>query len=190
MTNDIVKEIAERMTLKFSEMFVTADGRGNAILTDEGKLISVPRQQIDFRMKWKYSTWKEWLDEIASAPKNNAAKVFPFMYWNSLGTVRDKDTITYPNIIFAVPTMFLVNGHDAKTVDRDNYSFRPLLNNFHRLFYDALRVNTNFSIVDEGERVDHYFYGKYGLNGGEGNLFPDKVDCIERKNLKLRMYKC
>jgi len=196
MINDFMQEVSDRIELKFKDMFIIADNGDRGILTDDGEFLSLPASMIDFGMKFKYSTWSEWLQEIHSAPKNNLAHVFPFMYVNALGVTegngsRESDAVTtFPNIIFAVPTPAKTDGHDTKTVDRDAASFRPLLNNFYNLFYDALKVNTAFSIVDRGERVNHYFYGAYSLNGGEGNKFPEMVDCIEIKNLKLRIYKC
>lgn len=190
MINDFMQEVSDRIELKFKEMFIISDNGDRAILTDDGKLLSLPASMINFGMKFKYSTWSEWLQEIHSAPSNDLSIVFPFMFVNALGVTEVNDTVTFPNIIFAVPTPLENDGHDAKTVDRDTLSFRPLLNNFYKLFYDALRINTSFSIADKGERVNHYFYGNYGLNGGEGNMFPQQVDCIEIKNLKLRIYKC
>ena len=185
MINDFMQEVSDRIELKFKEMFILSDNGDRAILAD-GRLIALPSTMINFGMKFKFSTWQEWLDEMAKAKTHDLSEVYPFMFVNSIGVQESDDIVTFPTIIFAVPAPA---GVGVKTTDRDSLSFRPLLNNFHRLFYDALHVNTAFSIADKGERVNHYFYGKYGLNGGDGNMFPTKTDCIEIKNLKLRIYK-
>lgn len=78
-----------------------------------------------------------------------------------------------------------------KAPERDEYNFRPVLMPIYLEFIRQLKASKAFSILDEysipNEKINRYYWGRDGLAGKEGNVFNDWVDCIEIKNLELKL---
>jgi len=188
MTQDILFNLMARIEAKFKAMFYITDHNGNVILNEDGKLFGLPVSQNDFTLKFKYSTPQEWVNELLSVGQSNAKKRYPFVYANSMTVTQTEDsnlqTVSIGEIVLAV------NSNNLWTSkQRDDYSFKPILNNLYTLLYEALSVSRECVVMDKGTRKDHYFYGKSGLYGGTENKFSDFVDAIEINNLKLRILK-
>ena len=188
MTQDVLFNLIPRIEAKFKAMFYITDQNGNILLNEEGKLFGLPTSQNDFTLKFKYSTPQEWVNELLSVGQSNAKKRYPFVYANSMTVTQVENTnlqtVSIGEIVLAV------NSNQRWTsLERDTYSFKPILNNLYTLFYEALDSSRECVVVERGTRKDHYFYGKSGLYGGTGNKFSDFVDAIEINNLKLRIIK-
>ena len=68
-------------------------------------------------------------------------------------------------------------------------NFDKWLTPIYNYLEDAMLLSKTFSLNDYGTRIDHLFYGKSGLYGYEKDLFHDRIDAIEIRNLKIRLYK-
>lgn len=68
--------------------------------------------------------------------------------------------------------------------------FKPIL----YPIYEALieRLSKNPAFMGQGtvrhRKIDHYFWGRESVYGSEANIFKDWIDCIEIKNLNLKLY--
>lgn len=78
-----------------------------------------------------------------------------------------------------------------KAKDRDDNNFKPVLMPIYLELMKQIRRSAAFFISSEQliqhEPINRYYWGKQGLYGNEGNIFNDYVDCIEIKNLKLKL---
>lgn len=183
MIQDRVKEAVQYAEKKYKEMFCIASDEYK-LLEADGKLLSLPFEQNTFTLKYKFSTPQEWIDELCSVSNSDAQKRYPFLYVNSMRIDQKDDIIEIGEIVIAT-----LSKSSWKTTQRDEYTFRPVLNILYDMFIRGCKVSRQFSLIDQGTRKDHYFYGRLGLYGGEANKFSDYVDAVEINNLKLRLYK-
>lgn len=184
MIQDRVKEPVQYAERKYKQLFCLASDEYKLLSTDGDKNLSLPFEQNTFTLKYKYSTPQEWIDELCSVSQGQAQKRYPFLYVNSMRIDRKDDIVEFGEIVIAT-----LSKPNWKTTQRDEYSFRPVLNLLYDLFIDGCKVSREFSLINQGTRKDHYFYGRQGLYGGEANKFSDYVDAIEINNLKIRLYK-
>lgn len=87
----------------------------------------------------------------------------------------------------------IINGTQAeyKAKQRDDENFKPVLMPIYLEFMNQIKKSGRFFITSADliphEPINRYYWGKQGLYGNEGNIFNDYVDCIEIKNLKLKV---
>ncbi len=82
-------------------------------------------------------------------------------------------------------------GPDYKAQDRQDKNFDPILYVIRDSFYKHISYHPFFSEYSvSGIRktdIDRMFWGREGLAGVEGNVFNNWVDCIEIKDLQLKL---
>lgn len=89
--------------------------------------------------------------------------------------------------------MAIIRGTDPlyKAKERDDYNFKPVLMPIYLEMMKQIRRSGAFFLSSEQmiphDPINRYYWGKQGLYGNEGNIFNDHVDCIEIKNLKLKV---
>lgn len=187
MIQDALKLAVTRTETKFKDLFCISNEQGQVLIDDNGRALILPLSQNLFTLKFKYSTPQEWFNELYSIGQVDANDRFPFVYVNSMAVSEPQDA---RNPIVEIGEIVLaINSLPSWTsAERDTYSFKPILNNLCRLFYEALEASTDFSVISRGTRKVHYFYGSQGLYGGKENKFKDFTDAIELNNIKLRIY--
>lgn len=87
----------------------------------------------------------------------------------------------------------IIRGTDPtyKAKQRDDMNFKPVLMPIYLELMKQIRRSGVFFITSEQmiphSPINRYYWGKQGLYGNEGNIFNDHVDCIEIKDLKLKV---
>ena len=88
----------------------------------------------------------------------------------------------------------IARGTEAtyKADQRYDKNFKPILYPVYFEFMEQIRLSKKFEIVSAAntyphKKIDRLYWGREGLYGGEGNTFNDRLDCIEIKDLKLRV---
>lgn len=76
--------------------------------------------------------------------------------------------------------------------ERDQTNFIPVLTPIYLELMNQISFRGDLFLLPGREMIPHdpiyrYYWGKQGLNGNERNIFNDWVDCIEIKNLKLKI---
>lgn len=80
-----------------------------------------------------------------------------------------------------------------KAAERTEKNFEPilypLLDRFERAVIDSKLVSV---LSPEYSQIDHYYWGKEGIYGHDGNIFNDHIDAIEINdfNMKFNNLKC
>jgi hypothetical protein len=190
MIREVFLELIPRINDKFKELFYVTDDEGHLVLNDVGQALQFPKDGNQFKLKYKYSSPDEWIDEVTAGTNENAGKFYPFLFINSIKVKQEAGM----NQVFTLGEVVLV----AKTKVKDNIPvkdgqlddlvFKPILNNLYRILYEEMKQSFYFCIVNSGERTDHRFYDEYSLKAkGEGK-YPDKVSAIEINNLQIRIY--
>lgn len=79
---------------------------------------------------------------------------------------------------------------DFKAAERYDYNFRPVLYPvYEELLY---QIHRHPAIISKGPalirhtKYDRLYWGRQGLYGNEGNIFNDRIDCIEIRDLQLK----
>ena len=184
MIQDRIENLIPRIEREIKKLFYITNEDYAGLLTDQGRLLGLPVDQNTFSIKFKYSSPQEWINELLSISQSDAALRYPFIYVNSNTVVQDDDQVYIGETVIAINAQ-----SDWTSIQRDIYSFDPILNNIYRFFVDGCKISRDFSLISQGTKKDHYFYGRQGLYGGEANKFSDYVDAIEINNLKIRLYK-
>jgi hypothetical protein len=138
-------------------------------------------------LKYCYATPQEWINTLVQLSKSgNITDKYPFLYVNPM-TVKDGGGIDHIVTIGEMVLATLSNvGWTAE--QRKLKNFTAWLDPLYEYLIRAMKLSKDFSLVSEGQRTDHLFYGKQGLYGGEGNIFTDHIDAIEINNLQIRLY--
>lgn len=191
MIREVFLELIPRINDKFKELYYVTNEDGSIVLTDLGQAVQFPKDQNDFRLKYKYSSPDEWIDEVTAGTNEKAGKFYPFLFINSI-QVTQTDSV---NHVFTLGEVVLV----AKTKEKDKLPvkdgqlddlvFKPILNQLYRIFYESMELSRSFAIVNHGERTDHRFYDEYNLRGKAKGKYPDKVSAIQINNLQIRTFK-
>lgn len=163
---------------------------------DESSFIARPDKFVsglDFAGKsWKalapyyeYGTPKEVSNTLSK--KNN--DIFTYqkypLIWLVIDITANKDIVGYT----APLTIIICNWTQSeyKAAERTEKNFKPilypLLDDFENALVDSKRTQL---LSPEYRQVDHYYWGKDGIYGHEGNIFKDKIDAIEINNLEVR----
>jgi hypothetical protein len=89
--------------------------------------------------------------------------------------------------------LLILNSTDRNYVaeERKEKNFKPVLYQiyeslFKQISYSPYIFDHSISTMSHTQ-IDRYYWGKDGLAGMDGNIFNDWVDCIEIKNLKLKL---
>lgn len=80
---------------------------------------------------------------------------------------------------------------DYKADERYELNFKPIL---YPIYYELLkqfnfskRFSTYGVSTISHTKIDRLYWGKEGLYGNDGNIFNDRLDCIEIRDLKLKV---
>jgi len=156
------------------------------MILDELKALvtRVESKYTTLALKFRYCTPQEWMNELQQLSKNTkTGDMYPFFYVNSMTVKQTDDLVEIGEIIIATLSNVTWTAEQRKIKNFDTW-LTPL----YDYLKESMQLSKSFSLNDFGTRVDHLFYGKSGLYGYEGDLF-DRIDAIEIKNLKLRLYK-
>lgn len=187
MIQDVFTALVPRITSKFKSLFYIANSEGEYLLNELGQMLQLPEDQNDFTLKIKYSAWNEWVSECTDdAGLVDANEIYPFIYINSVGVTQERQNgvVSIPQIVIAV------NSDDIwKSAERDENSFKPILNNLYKFFYEAMYTSREFCVVEDGSRKDHYMYQVNRLTDNDGKEMTSHADVIEINNLQIRIFK-
>lgn len=89
------------------------------------------------------------------------------------------------NLIIATRTEPTYNSDERK-----ENSFKPILYPIWEELEKQLLWDSRFNTSGIGlsyTQIDHYFWGRQGIYGVEGNIFNDWIDCIEIRDLNLKV---
>jgi hypothetical protein len=146
------------------------------------------RVELGFdNMNFYCSTPNEFVDVLLNLTHNDSRLKFPMFFVNST-------TVKYNNGICTIGEMIIATKTDPlfRAEIRDEQSFKPILLPIYRKLHWSLKSGiSNAVMVREGDVKLHYFYGKSGLYGYDGNKLPDYIDAIELNNFQIRIFnKC
>lgn len=133
---------------------------------------------------FKFSTPNEFIATVKKLPID---KKFPFFFVNS-GLVeydfenKDDIIVTVGEIVISTKTK-----SNYTSEQRDEFVFKPILTPFLDMFLYRLEYNQQATVFKAGKIKYHYFYGKTGLYGTDGNIFEDSVDAIQLTNFQFRI---
>lgn len=88
-------------------------------------------------------------------------------------------------LLIATRTEPTYNSEKRKVV-----SFVPVLYPIWEALKKQIAWGVEFNNSGNGlnvTRIDHYFWGKEGIYGSEANIFNDWIDCIEIRDLNLKI---
>jgi hypothetical protein len=95
-------------------------------------------------------------------------------------------TVVDLNLIIGINT-----DNTLKAPDRYVSSFTPYLYPIYDAFLEVIARSGFFAECNVSEikhtKIDRLYWGRNGLYGNTGNVFNDYIDCIEIKNLKLKV---
>lgn len=90
------------------------------------------------------------------------------------------------HLIIAVTT-----DENWKAEKRLTENFKPILYPIYQTLFEQISYSRLFNILDVNSidhiKIDQFAWGKSGLYGMEGNIFNDRIDAIEIKNLKIKV---
>lgn len=136
-------------------------------------------------LKYRYCTPQEWINELQLLSKQgNTINMYPFFFVNSMTVRQSDDMIEIGEIVIAT-----LSDTRWTAEQRKIKNFDAILSPLYRNIEESMKLSKDFSLNDFGTRIDHLFYGKVGLYGYEKDIFHDRIDAIEIKNLKIRLYK-
>jgi len=136
-------------------------------------------------VKFKCSTGNEFVHDLKLL--KDTVK-YPFFFINSTAVEYDRQNpqetiISVGEIVIATKSL-----SEWTSEQRRSKSFEPILVPFLETFLEQVRVNSQGVVLSEEGKVKlHYFYGKQGLYGTDGNVFEDAVDAIQLLNFKFRI---
>ena len=151
------------------------------------RVVENVRKQLGFdNITFQYSTMTEFIQLLTTIKDGN--KKYPFFFVHSIGV--DYDNSNFDTIV-TISDILIAGDSKAKWTreERDDETFKPILNPIYNTFLDKLRRDRNVEIVKRGNITNHYFYGDTGVEGYDGAKFPDHVDVIQLKNFQFRLLK-
>ena len=98
--------------------------------------------------------------------------------------------------IYAEYTLHMAIIHatepNYKALQRKEKVFKPILDPIYTELFKQIGNRGDLFQIEDRELIQHrpvrrYYWGRQGLFGNTGNIFNDAVDCIEIKNLKLKV---
>lgn len=134
--------------------------------------------KLDYDVHFFYGTLNEFVTLLNSAGSDKAR--YPFLFINSIGTTEDIDNVNISDIIIAT-----LSSSSMSAQARDQKTFNPILKPIYEEFRNQLWYNRYYSIKEVGRISTNYFYGEEGRTGYESLKFPDFVDALSIKNIKL-----
>lgn len=127
------------------------------------------------------------LTEMSKNPTNSAKKYPLIALFQDFEEVRKGDFINV-KLQMIVATL---TKNTLTAPERYTQSFRPELYPIYDALLDAIARSTYFDEATvkqiEHTKIDRLFWGRNGLYGSESNIFNDYIDCIEIKDLKLKV---
>lgn len=80
---------------------------------------------------------------------------------------------------------------DYKARDRYEYNFRPVLYPIYVELMRQIYLHRAFMVKGPDQirhtKIDRLYWGREGLWGNKGNIFNDWIDCIEIRDMRLRI---
>lgn len=82
--------------------------------------------------------------------------------------------------------------HNYSAPERYDKNFKPILYPIYFELLEQIRLSRKFEIVTGSDtyphtKIDRLYWGREGLYGNTANIMNDRVDCIEIKDLRLRI---
>lgn len=78
-----------------------------------------------------------------------------------------------------------------KATQRYEKTFKPVLYPIYLELLEQIRLDSRFNVVNtsliEHTKIDRLYWGRETDSGNKANKFNDLLDCIELKNLKLKL---
>ena len=171
---DEFKDIVEKVSAKLTPAFKALDANITNVHYDHGH----PSEIIE-TLKQKDDTVKFRFDKY---PLIALFQDFPEAVKPVTG-IRAEVTL---NLIIARPTL-----PEYKAAERYEMNFRPYL---YPAYFELLeQIHKSKAFMTKGPdliehvKIDRLYWGREGLFRNQGNIFNDWLDCIEIKNLKLKV---
>jgi hypothetical protein len=132
-------------------------------------------------LKFYYSTPYEFVTMMSKA-KDDVK--YPFIFVSSIGVrYEEKDLVVVPDIVIGTKSKA-----EWSALVRDERSMKPILIPIlEELTRQIKSVSRRLSMNTYGSKTLHYFYGRSGLNGYEGTIFPDHIDAIQLQGYRFRI---
>ena len=131
------------------------------------------------------------LEKLSKDPDQKAMR-FPLVallrdFPETNGALPGIDSQDNLNIIIAYRTKPEYSADKRETI-----SFNPVLIPIKKDLLYQLEMSGKFMTTGENQQnyteIQHYFWGRESIYGAKENIFADWIDCIEIKNLNLKLY--
>lgn len=140
-------------------------------------------------MLFYYSTPTEFVEVLKEMAKKDKFAPYPFVFVNSQTVSYDRTNKNLTTISVGELVIATITKPNYKSAERDFKTFKPILLPYMEAFFDRITNGQGLVLQSYGETRLHYFYGKEGVYGSEGNLFNDSVDAIQINDLEFRLTK-
>lgn len=140
-------------------------------------------------MLFYYSTPTEFVEVLKETAKKDKFAPYPFVFVNSQTVSYDRTNKNLTTISVGELVIATITKPNYKSAERDLKTFKPILLPYMDAFLDRVTNGQGLVLQSYGTTKLHYFYGKEGIYGSEGNLFNDSVDAIQILDLEFRLTK-
>ena len=170
---DVMREVVGRVSAKLTPSLIALDSNITGVHYDHGHPLEIINTLAD---KDKSNTFT-----FRKYPLVALFQDFP----ESKGEIGFDSEVTL-HMIIARST---VNTYKAQ--ERYEKNFKPFLYPIYQELLNQIWLSKPFNVKSAGQiqhtKIDRLYWGKEGLYKNEGNVFNDFIDCIEIKDLKLKV---
>lgn len=170
---DLVREVVERVSVKLTPQLTLVDN----LITG---------------VHYQHGHPKEIIENIAELGKGTTTKTSRFP---TIALFQDFPEQMLGSGYYADVNLHLIIARatdpNYKADKRYNVNFKPILYPVYQEFINQLKLSRYFDIPASGNfqhtKIDRLYWGREGLYGNEKNVFNDYIDCIEIRDLKLKV---
>lgn len=165
---DAVQKVSDKLTLKLQE----EDQYITGVHFEHGH----PKEIIETLLQQSKSTSKK----FSRFPLVALFQDFP----ESKGSAFDSEVTLHILICYGTSNTY-------KAAQRYDKTFRPVLYPVYDELLEQMRLEKRFNIVNKSliphTKIDRLYWGRETESGNEANKFNDLLDCIELKDLKIKI---
>lgn len=171
---DVIKDLVDAVSVKLTPGFQTIEGAITGVHYLHGHPVEII-ETLGQRDKSDQGQFNKY-------PLIALFQDFPERHGNLLGT--EAEVVLH--IIIAKSTMAAY-----KADERYTRNFKPFLYPIYKEFLRQIYLSPRFRNYDETlidhTKIDRLYWGREGLYKNEGNVFNDRLDCIEIRDLRLNI---